>query len=458
MSEVAERPAASRVDAFAALARARAAGEIVSLPRQFTGRDRRIHVRQTIREDHETRIAQGSRETPAKFDKLASSLFSFFRGTALLFYRDMPGEDSWLPTVLAPGDIHPENFGLLPDRDHRPIFGITDFDEAYYAPFTWDLKRGATAFMIASEESGGYGPQQRWAVADSLVRGYLAAMAAIADNGDPVGQEIREEGAPPMIAELIRGSGRDRDEWLATVYQNGDRSGFGERDDLVPRPDRREEFQDVVDRWVRENDIDVPDRAAQMRVKDVAVRLGSGTQSLGLARYSVLLEGPTTDGTDDLVLEFKQARESAMSGLVPPSDVGIDGAGDRVAHAERVQLIHGDRFHGQVTFEGTSFMTRERAPFTGEIDLEALTFEGWRDYAEICGATLAHAHALSDQAEEVDHAIEPEIVDAVGSTELFVDDVVAFAEEAADRVRRDHEMFRADHALGAFDRIDRVYR
>ncbi|WP_229715637.1 hypothetical protein [Mangrovihabitans endophyticus] len=32
------------------------------------------------------------------------------------------------------------------------------------------------------------------------------------------------------------------------------------------------------------------------------------------------------------------------------------------------------------------------------------------------------------------------------------------AGEAADRVRRDHEMFRADHELGAFLSVDMVYR
>ena len=33
-----------------------------------------------------------------------------------------------------------------------------------------------------------------------------------------------------------------------------------------------------------------------------------------------------------------------------------------------------------------------------------------------------------------------------------------FAKEAADRLQADHEMFREDFALGAFDRIDKVYR
>ena len=64
--------------------------------------------------------------------------------------------------------------------------------------------------------------------------------------------------------------------------------------------------------------------------------------------------------------------------------------------------------------------------------------------------TLAHAHALADEAGDVVGDVEPQIVAAIGPPDLFVDDVLRFAEEAAARVRADHEHFRADHALGAF--------
>ena len=99
-SETGQSPAGSRFEAFEKLARARAAGEMVMLPRMLTGNDRRRHVRETIREDHQRRIASRDAEAEAKFDKLAGSLYSFFRGTSLLFYRDLAGEDAWMPTVL----------------------------------------------------------------------------------------------------------------------------------------------------------------------------------------------------------------------------------------------------------------------------------------------------------------------------------------------------------------------
>lgn len=115
------------------------------LPAILTGQARRKHVRACILEDHAERIDPHADGTSAKFEKLDGSVYSFFRGSALLFYRDMPGTDARMPTVLLLGDVHPENFGVMPNRDNVPIFSVNDFDdEVSYGPFTWDLKRGAT--------------------------------------------------------------------------------------------------------------------------------------------------------------------------------------------------------------------------------------------------------------------------------------------------------------------------
>ena len=450
----------SRVDSFRLLAEARGRGEMVLIPRLLGGNDRRVHVRETLREDHETRIASSDVEAQAKFDKLATSVFQFFRGTCLLFYRDLAGEDARLPTVLALGDVHPGNFGLMPNRDNVPIFGVNDFDEAYYAPFTWDLKRGAVGFMLAAETKGGHGGKKQRAIAERFVRGYAEAITAYAGAaGAEQDQQLRRDNAPGMIADLIDGAlARTRAEWLAEDYLEPGGTGFRADDELVPVSSRREEFQGIVEAYVEENAVDVPARAGTMRVKDVALRKGAGTASLGLTRYYVLIEGPRADGTDDLLLEFKQARRSALSGLVPPSEFEVDGQGDRIRHAQRVQLVRGDVFYGSLDFEGQSFMLRERAPYRDSVSLGGLSTSGWRTYAEICGRVLAHTHALSDESGLVDYDVEPAIVDAIGGHDLFVDDVLRFAGEAAGRVRRDHECFRADHALGAFRSVDVVYR
>ncbi|MGY1915270.1 DUF2252 family protein [Blastococcus sp. SYSU DS0973] len=456
--ESGRRRIGSRVDAFRRLAEARAAGEMVPVPRMLTGNDRRIHVRETVREDHETRIASHDVEAQEKFDKLARSVFQFFRGTALLFYRDLVGEDARMPTVLALGDVHPGNFGVMPSADDVPIFGVNDFDDAFYAPFTWDLKRGAVGFLLGAGEKGGQGPAKQRAIARRFVHGYVSGIASYAAAATEDSEQLRLDNAPPLIADLIAGALEvSRADWLAGLLDDA-RSGFRTDDEVVPVSSRRAEFQQIVDRYVADNEVPVPERAGRMRVKDVAERKGAGTASLGLTRFFVLIEGPRADGTDDLLLEFKQARRSALDGVVPPSDYRMDGLADRIRHAQRVHLVDGDVFYGSVDIDGRSFMVRERAPFRDSISLGKLSGREWKEYAEICGRVLAHTHAMSDDTGNVDYDLEPAILDAIGGRDLFVDDVLRFAEEAAARVRQDHEHFVADHALGAFRSVDVVYR
>lgn len=233
--------------------------------------------------------------------------------------------------------MHPENFGVIPSADDVPIFGVTDFDEAYYAPFTWDLKRGAVGFMIAAQEEGG----------------------------------------------LIEGALEDRSAWLARKYHDEYRSGFVADEEHVPVTSRTEDFQKALDGFVKDNDITVPRRAGQMRVKDVCQRLGQGTASLGLPRYYLMVEGPLADGTDDLIIEFKQARRSALAGLTPPSEYTLGGNAERITHAHGVHLVRGDRFYGAVDMDVLSFMVRERAPYRDDIDLDELSPKQWRTYRDL---------------------------------------------------------------------------
>jgi uncharacterized protein (DUF2252 family) len=450
--------AASRASAFELLAESAARREFIMLPRLLGGNDRRLHVRQTIREDHHLRISNQSEDARRKFDKLADSVFDFFRGTALLFYRDMVGEDGWMPTVLTLGDVHPGNFGIMPNADNVPIFAVNDFDEAYYAPFTWDLKRGAVGFMLAAQEEGGYGKKKQRKIAGHFVRGYAEGVGRFAQQGGEQLHEVRQDNAPELIRELFTEAKQSRADWLADRYLDEFKRGFRSNDELIPVTSRRDEFQTLIDQLVEQKQVEPPPRAADLHVKDVAIRKGQGTASLGLPRYYVLVEGPLADGSDDLIIEFKKARRSALAGLVPPTANRFDVPGRRIRHAQAVQLVRGDRFYGSIEIEGSSFITRERAPFRDDFDLDDLSKSQWKSYADICGRALAHAHALSDEVGYLNHDVEPAILQAIEPAELFVEDILCFADEAAERIRRDHCFFRADHALGAFRCVDRVYR
>jgi uncharacterized protein (DUF2252 family) len=448
--------APGRVEDFRDLAERIAAGAQVVPPALLTGLARREYVRSTLREDHAARIEQRSRGARQKFDALAGNFFKFFRGTALLFYRDMAGQDADMPSVMALGDVHPENFGVMPDAHGAPIFGVNDFDETIYAPFTWDLKRGATGFWIAAREAGGLNRGKRRKIVAKFVKGYLEAMRDYAEHATEKNDSYRLDNSPKVIRRLFKEAWEERRDWLWSDYLDPSGRGFRPNDELQPISGDKARFQKAVEDVLQAKGIDVPERAGELKVKDVCVRHGQGTASLGLPRYYVLIEGPSKDATDDLIIEFKRARRSALEGLTPPSDFDAGDKADRIVHGQSVQLAHGDIFFGAAEIDGESFMSRERAPFRDDIDLGDLSYGSWKAYARVCGAALAQA--LSDDLGRIDYDVEPSILAAASPHDLFMRDIVRFTEEAADRLKRDHAMFREDHALGAFASIDMVYR
>ena len=450
--------AGSRRPMFTALNDRMAEGGFMVPPKFLEGQSRREHVRATLREDHANRIEEQSSGARVKFDKLAQSRFKFFRGTALLFYRDMVGEDAHMPTVLALGDVHPENFGIMPDVNGAPIFGVNDFDESIYAPFTWDIKRGAVGFWIAAEEVGGAKKKQRRRIVKHFVKGYLRAMKSYARHATEKNDAYRMDNSPKIIRRLFEDAWEERHDWLWDDYLKPSGKGFRPDGELQPLSSEVPKFQKAIDDLAKANDLDVPDRSPELKVKDVCVRHGQGTASLGLPRYYVLLEGPSKDATDDMIIEFKRARTSALEGLVPPTEFNAGDKGDRIAHGQKVQLAHGDVFYGAVKIDGDSFMSRERAPFRDDIDLDELSKKSWREYAAVCGAVLAQAHALSDDLGEVDYDVEPSIVESARPRKLFIKDITRFTEEAVARLAQDHEMFVEDHKAGAFDQVEKVFR
>ncbi|MGP1397563.1 MAG: DUF2252 domain-containing protein [Inquilinaceae bacterium] len=450
--------AAGRVEEFRDLARRLAAREHAVLPIVLTGQARREHVRSTIREDHAIRIEQRSHGARKKFDELADDLFKFFRGTALLFYRDMVGQDAHMPTVMSLGDVHPSNFGVMPDKNGAPIFGANDFDEAVYAPFTWDIKRGAVGFWVAARQAGAMKRKRCRKIVVEFVEGYLDAMEDYAASATEKNDHYRMDNSPSVIRTLFEAAWEDRRDWLWDDYLKPSGRGFRANDELQPVSGEVAKFQKALDDLAKAKGLDVPDRAGELKVKDVCVRHGQGTASLGLPRYYVLVEGPSKDASDDLIIEFKHARLSALEGLTPPSDFHAGAKADRIAHGQAVQLAHGDIFYGAVEIDGESFMSRERAPFRDDIDLEDLSYKTWKQYARICGAALAQSHALSDDLGKIDYDVEPSIVAAASPRALFVADMIGFTQEAVDRLKADHAFFREDHAHGAFDSVDMVYR
>jgi hypothetical protein len=91
-----------------------------------------------------------------KHELMSEAPFPFLRATFYRWAQIWPvvsPKSAAAPLVLGVGDLHVENFGTWRDIEGRLVWGINDFDEACWLPYTCDLVRLATSahFAIAGD-------------------------------------------------------------------------------------------------------------------------------------------------------------------------------------------------------------------------------------------------------------------------------------------------------------------
>src|ERR1700752_45294 len=86
---------------------------------------------------------------PVKYQRMAESVFGFFRGAAPFMAYDLASQPRCGLTVQICGDAHVRNLGSFSAPDGHLIFDINDFDETVRGPFEWDVKRLATSLILA---------------------------------------------------------------------------------------------------------------------------------------------------------------------------------------------------------------------------------------------------------------------------------------------------------------------
>jgi uncharacterized protein (DUF2252 family) len=172
----------------------------------------------------------------------------------------------------------------------------------------------------------------------------------------------------------------------------------------------------------------------EYRLVEVARKV-VGVGSVGTRAWIALLLG--RDNSDPLLLQVKEAEESVLERFVGKSV--YPNHGQRVVAGQRLMQATSDIFLGWdrvTTIDGQQrdFYFRQLRDWKGSVDMEAILPSGLALYAEICGITLARAHARSGD--------RVAIAAYLGSSPAFDRAMVRFAEQYADRNERDHAALR----------------
>ncbi len=112
-----------------------------------------------------------------KHQSMAQEEFPFLRATFYAWaqrWRETLPELAKTPVVLAVGDLHVENFGTWRDAEGRLVWGVNDYDEAFFMPYANDLVRLATSALLAAK--AGHLAVKGAPACDAILAGYEAGL------------------------------------------------------------------------------------------------------------------------------------------------------------------------------------------------------------------------------------------------------------------------------------------
>lgn len=402
-------------------------------------------------------MALDRKKRTEKYKKMAGGPFSFFRGSAYLFYFDVTRE--WFPYHSQPdrptwiqGDLHFENFGAFRSGTGELVYDVNDFDEGYLGSYLYDLLRMSVSIALVCRIKE-LPVETQADIITAYLRSYSAQMHRFAKGkDDPATFNMNEERADGPIRKLLKKLRKRKEqhflEKVTAMMQQKDRQ-FAASEEIVPATE--EERAALLEAWPQY--LQGREGAAGERhfhIKDIAVKHGSGTASIGLDRFYILIEGGSgEEGLDDIVLEAKEVRVPVPAYFLPYDESfwqTFGHQGKRVTMTQQAMHHEADPYLGYMSLEERDFYVRERSPYKKRLKLESLESE--RELVKVVqgmGSITAKMHARADADVEhgvLDYHSEAEIVRAMGDDEgAFCASIGQWALSYAEQVELDYELF-----------------
>ena len=396
---------------------------------------------------------------PIKYGRMLESPFAFLRGSAVVMASDLSHTPVSGIDALLCGDAHLSNYGIFATPERNMVFDINDFDEVYPGPWEWDLKRLTTSVVVAGRENN-FSEKYCEELARRTTASYRDAMAQFAkmstldvwyfyvDAKDVMHfmEKSSKQSAKTAKKVMKKAESHSYQHTVAslTYIENGKRRIKSDPPLLMPYRDMDiEKYADketlsvfsqdaVKNAWTQYLKSLPEDRQYLLdryRIVDGALRVG-GVGSVGTRCGITLLEGRGED--DALILQLKEADASVLEAYLPKKTAFSEHA-RRVVVGQRLLQTASDIFLGWHTgMHGKRmYYWRQLKDMKGSFKMAALDEKGFDTYAQLCGATLAHAHARTSD--------EINIAGYIGSGDAFVDAIADFAVAYADQTERDYQ-------------------
>ena len=377
---------------------------------------------------------------PIRYGRMLRSPFTFLRGSAGLMAADLATTPNTGIRVQACGDCHLLNFGLFATPERNLIFDINDFDETLPAPWEWDVKRLAVSFVVGARDNRLSDKQGRAAAAE-CVRAYrehmrrYSTMSPLEVWYDRLDAQAIVDMAPNAKLRKFR------KQLVAQAHQRvGDYlypkiSGeVGGRRRLIDQPPvlfhySTKGYEKVVRDALEAYRLTLPEERRVLfdryRLEDIAIK-AVGIGSVGTRCFVGLFFSAENH---PLLLQFKEACPSVLEPYA--GKCAHENQGQRVVTGQRLMQSSSDIFLGWTRGRaGRDFYVRQLRDMKLSAQTEGATAEQTMLYAELCGRTLARAHAKSGDAALISGYL--------GTSDTFDQAIGRFAVAYADQNAKDH--------------------
>jgi uncharacterized protein (DUF2252 family) len=394
---------------------------------------------------------------PIRYGRMLVSPFTFYRGAAYLMAADLERSPRTGLSVQLCGDAHLSNFGGFAAPDRRLVFDVNDFDETLPGPFEWDLKRLVASFAVAGRDLG-YHADQRRTVNREVTRSYREAIRALASMKtlDLWYARVDAEALVTQFQSAVSGKRRRRMEKnLAKARAKDSLRAFGKLttvvdgepriisdpplivpiEDLAGSGDVEAFARGVIRNYRRTLQGDRKQLLERFRYVHAARKV-VGVGSVGTRAWIILMLG--RDNQDPLFLQLKQAEASVLEPYLGNSKHANHG--QRVVEGQRLMQAASDIMLGWDRITGPDggkldFYMRQLWDNKGSVTIEGMKPRDLAGYAEICGRTLARAHARSGDAVTIGAYL--------GSGDALDEALADFAELYADQNELDYAALHA---------------
>jgi uncharacterized protein (DUF2252 family) len=384
---------------------------------------------------------------PIRYQRMGQTPFTFLRGAAAVMARDLARLPQTGAPVQACGDCHLMNFGAFQTPEERMLFDINDFDETLPGvDFTVDLKRLVASIAVAARDAK-LPDKKAKAFAKGAATAYREFIQGLAKmtplevwhSQIDIEQEVsrisdwklREKLSSILMKSRKELAADDNFPHLAT--EKGGVPHIADRPPLIYHFDTdatRDQKIHAHTAFTTYQATLLPERRALVRryaLADIAIKV-VGVGSVGtFCAVGLFL----TADQEPLFLQVKQALPSVLEKIVAPPR-SLDHQGCRVAEGQRAMQAASDIFLGWTEDKATDrqFYVRQlKNRRLGSIS-EVIEARGLEAYGNLCGRTLARAHARTG---------DPVLIAGyIGKSEILDEALASFAMTYAGVTDRDH--------------------